>query len=761
MRKGILVVIALLCLGAGVLHAERTVLRGTVKDDQGTPLAGAVVSVVETGLSARSGPDGRFELTADLPAAEARIRVTRTGSQPEERTVRLDGGTLDLEFALAALPALSETVSVTAPRLEVPLKENPAASSVVPAEVLATLPRAVAAEEALQPVPGVKVDNQANGERVHISIRGVGILTERGVRGILVLLDGIPLNDPSGFAPDLFDVDWSTVERVEVLRGPVAFLYGGGSAGGVINIVTRDGAARPIAADLRVTGGSNGFYKAFGEAAGSGKSLNYRVSFSRNAGDGYRDHTAFWANNLYGKMNWEAGGRFRLRVVAAETNFFNQNAEGLNLEWLAQDRRMANPDALTYNEYQQTHRQIVGAIAQVDLAEGHQLTATSFVRHTRYEESVPSSVQHRDLWNPGVLLEYAWRTGGGPVKNRFSAGVDLDGQSIDEYRHPNLGDAVEGPELVADQEIHQSRQGVYLMDQVELGPRWSLLAGLRHDRIHHRLVDNLKFDGLDLSGEATYQKTTGRVGVTYNVWKELDLFASWGQGFLPPATEELLANPDALGGFNRLLLPATSHGEEVGVRGAIPGRLLYDATFFHLDTQGDFERYRVPSRPLETFYANAGDSRRYGLELEGQWFPAEAVTVRAAYTYSHFLYTAYTSNNYPGDLVGNDLPNSPRHMVFAGAEWRFLPHWVLGVSADAQSRAFIDPTNQIWIDGYARLHTRLAYSWATPDWSVEAYFAARNLTGTEYIAFTEPDPDGNSYQPGPEQEFFGGVRVTF
>ncbi len=56
-------------------------------------------------------------------------------------------------------------------------------------------------------MPGVKVDNQADGERVHLSIRGQGILTETGIRRIKVVLDGLPLNDPTGFAPDLFDVD--------------------------------------------------------------------------------------------------------------------------------------------------------------------------------------------------------------------------------------------------------------------------------------------------------------------------------------------------------------------------------------------------------------------------------------------------------------------------------------------------------------------------------------------------------------------------
>ena len=69
-------------------------------------------------------------------------------------------------------------------------------------------------------------------------------MTERGTRGIKALVDGIPLNDPSGFVSDFFDIDWATVHRMEILRGPAAAFYGSGSSGGIINILTNDG-SRP------------------------------------------------------------------------------------------------------------------------------------------------------------------------------------------------------------------------------------------------------------------------------------------------------------------------------------------------------------------------------------------------------------------------------------------------------------------------------------------------------------------------------------
>jgi iron complex outermembrane receptor protein len=211
--------------------------------------------------------------------------------------------------------------------------------------------------------------------------------------------------------------------------------------------------------------------------------------------------------------------------------------------------------------------------------------------------------------------------GHGHLRATLSAGLDLDGQTIDEYRRPNLGDAVEGPETVADQTAHQGRVDPFAMARIEAGSRWAVLVSLRHDRIRNQLEDRLKAGGLDLSGERTFGRTSGRVGVSFAATRGLDLYASWGQGFLPPATEELYANPDALGGFNTSLVPASSSGGEVGARGSFGRQLTYELSVFHLTTKDDFERYRIPGRPLETFYHNAGDTRRRGLETRVEWLP--------------------------------------------------------------------------------------------------------------------------------------------
>lgn len=362
-------------------------------------------------------------------------------------------------------------IVVTALRTTIPLLENPAATTVLDRGSIEAMTRTIAVDEAVRMVPGVKVDNQADGERVHMSIRGQGILSERGLRGIKVLQDGLPLNDPTGFAPDLYDVDWANVRRIEILRGPGASLYGGGATAGVMNIITGpdDGAGVPAG---EIHAGSNGFWKAAVRAGDRVGDVSYHLSASRTKGDGYRVHTAYDATNLYGKADWDAAPGLRLTPILAWTDFFNENAEGLNLGWLAEDRRQANPDATVFNEYQQTRRFTGGVVGSWAPSGSTRLDFNAYLRDTRYREPVPSSVQHRSFTAPGATLQVTHTLVGGGVEHTLGSGTDLQWQSIDEFRHPNLGNAREGPEYLSDQTIDQSGAGVFLFDRVRLGERW-------------------------------------------------------------------------------------------------------------------------------------------------------------------------------------------------------------------------------------------------------------------------------------------------
>jgi iron complex outermembrane receptor protein len=661
-------------------------------------------------------------------------------------------------------------VIITAPRMSMSLKEIPFSASVVTSEVMDNLPRAIAIDEMMKLVPGVKIDNQANGSRIHMSIRGQGILSERGIRGIKILLDNIPINDPTGFAPDLFDIDYNAVDRVEVLRGPAASLYGGSASGGVVNVVTQNGGTRPVSAEAAASFGSNNFWKGFGQFGGNAFDANYRVSFSRTGGNGFRDHTHFWGNNVYGKIAYTPTDFLQITPLVSWTDFYHENPEGVTLDQYRQNIRMANPDAIPFNEFLQTNRSALGLSGYLKINDCNDIQFSGYAKRTLFTEANNRTFNHRTITTPGMSLQYTHHSGDGHAlfRNDISVGTDAQWQTIEERRTDNLH-SVEGVTTRSKEEIAQSGLGVFVIDRVGFGKEWGLMACFRFDGIQNTLTDQLKTP-YDLSGNANFSKATARVGADFSPLPDISFFANWGQGFLPPATEELAQNPDHFGGFNTHLTYATSEGFEVGSRGLV-GRLMgYEVTGFLMTTENDFDRYRItdPLRNQETFYRNVGSSRRVGAEFSGSYSPIQSIRFQVAYTYARYEYTNADPIRVMMDDTtivkyirnGNQLPNSPQHQFYVDVEYSVLPELIIGISAEGLSKWYIDGANidSEAANAYTLMHARIRYRVPLGGMDCELSVSVRNLTDKQFIAFTEPDPGGNAYQAGPRREVFATAR---
>ena len=671
---------------------------------------------------------------------------------------------------------------ITAPRMNIPLKEAPFATSIVGSDIIQDLPKSVAADEPMKLVPGVKVDNQADGERVHMSIRGQGILSEHGIRGIKILLDGIPLNDPTGFASDFFDVDFAGVDRIEVLRGPAASLYGGSAAGGIVNIMTQNSLDKPLYAEAQTSYGTNNFWKGFGEFGGNVDKVNYNISFSRAMSDGYRQHSGFWGNNVYGKATYSPSEGVQITPIFGYAHVYNQNPEGIPLSYYQRDPTLPNDAAIPLNEYIETERTTNGLKGHFAIDDKNEIDALTFVKRTLFFESSNGIFNYRTFVTPGASFEYDY-TMGSPasnLQNRVAVGTDLQWQNIDQHRVDDryFADSAmsqyRADTLMSNEKIKQSAAGVFLVDKLTVDQKLSFFGSLRYDAINNELDDLYLLDG-DQSGSKNFSKVTGRVGAAYSLIPEANLFASWGMGFMPPATEELLINPDTtsagvfLGGFNPHLEPATSQGVEGGSRGTFKNGLTYDITVFYLATDNDFDRYRLTNYPQLTFYKNTGGTHRTGVEFYGRYTPVSELNLQVAYTYSHFTYV----NDSPDRIVmddptivkyikaGNFLPNSPQHQIYVDAEYHVVPRLSLGLGFETLSKSYIDGANLEGeaVPGYTLVHARISCNVQLGPVSCDLSVNGLNLGNIKYVAFSEPDPGGNAYQPGAGKEFFGQLRI--
>lgn len=272
-------------------------LAGVVRDTEGGALVSVTIRVIgEAGspvAEVATDARGSYKVTP-LAAGKYRVEAALSGFEAASRQVVLDDGSsaaLDLSLSPARR---SDSVVVTARRVEESLQEVPIPVAVVSGETL-TKAAAFNVDRLKELVPTVQFYS-SNPRNSSISIRGMGApfgLTNDGIEpGVGLYVDGVFYARPASATLDFIDV-----ERIEVLRGPQGTLFGKNTTAGALNVVARRPSFTPEA-DLELTYGSDDFLQARGALSGRlSETLAGRISFSRTGRDGNlyntvtREHT--------------------------------------------------------------------------------------------------------------------------------------------------------------------------------------------------------------------------------------------------------------------------------------------------------------------------------------------------------------------------------------------------------------------------------------------------------------------------------------
>jgi outer membrane receptor protein involved in Fe transport len=276
MNRRLLFVVLAALLAAGTATAQQSTgsVKGVVKDDLGSPVPGATVSV--TGPASRTGvtgADGSF-LIGNLPPGTYTVAARLSGftSKDQPNVEVAAGSSAEVSFTLSVAP-LSETVVVTGSRSEEKLVDAPATMSVVGSDTLETTP-AQNYGDLLRSVPGLNV-TQTSARDINIVSREASSTLSNSqltlVDGRSVYLDffGLVLWD---FVP----TNPQDIKQIEVVRGPASVVWGANALTGVVNIITKSPREQP-GGNLVLNGG--GFSRDAGSTKGEGMGSTYGGSF--------------------------------------------------------------------------------------------------------------------------------------------------------------------------------------------------------------------------------------------------------------------------------------------------------------------------------------------------------------------------------------------------------------------------------------------------------------------------------------------------
>jgi iron complex outermembrane receptor protein len=685
-----------------------------------------------------------------------------------QEPVRPDTTALDTT-QVRRLPEINVT------RTAEPLQRVPYSVGVVDRAEIQRGQQTVGLDEALNNLPGVVVANRYNFSLdQRISIRGAGSRSNFGVRGLKVLLDGVPQTLPDGQS-QLTNIDFANIDKAEVLRGASSSLYGNAS-GGVVAFSSEPAAPGPFAQRVRIQGGtgqrdSDDFYKWQSWTSGRSGNVSGTLSLSQFKVDGFRQHSAAEFRQLNAALDYGVTGSTlaTLRLSLAD------NPKGENPGALTRTEYLLNPDSAAANNIRRG--------ADKD-AQQHQLALR--LRHfdaagNEYEATVFGLL--RDLANP---LAAPPPTGITPTSGTY-VGIDRAVGGVRVSANRRLGDADQSPKLAAgidlqrmrdDRENLVSEAGVptstVILDQreevTEIGPfaqvlwspsdRWLVSGGARFDWVRFSLADRFIVDGND-SDSRTMSAVSGNVGLSFSFGDQFVPYVNLATAFETPTTTELVNQPDGSGGFNPELGPQRAVNYEVGARGQPVPTVSYSVALF-LGRVSD-AIVQGPEVGGRAFFRNAGKTHNDGAELGVTVSPAAGLTLRGSYTYARYRFTDYQLAE--GTVLdGNRLPGVPEHFWRFGLRTSLPADLFLDADHTLSSSVVADDANTTYVDAWGAGVTNLRLGWNGQSGQVEfaPFLGVNNLWDRRYVgSVTLNGIGGRVLEPAPRRVVYIGTEIGY
>ena len=675
-------------------------------------------------------------------------------------------GSTAMAQAPVANQAPLEEIIVRATMLERTLDRVPAAVSVVGEEDIQDGRQQLALDEALGRVPGLFMQNRYNfAQDLRVSIRGFGARAQFGIRGIKVLVDGIPETLPDGQG-SVDSIDLGATSQIEVIRGPSSSLYGNAS-GGVISLSSEGGRAEPYV-QLRTATGGHGYAKTQFKVGGETDRVNYLVSLSDQELDGYRAQSEYENKLLSGRFEVDLGrDRSFLTIVSVTDQPVSDDPGGLTAAVVPVNPRSAAPLNVQFDAGESLEQQRVGFVYTTPAGDRGTITARNYYVWREFGNLLPTLIQ-------GIVDLDRQFVGGGVSysrdgfwldrPNRFIAGVDFDDQDDERLRYNNVN-GVQGP-LGFDQNEHVTSHGIFLQNELSVSERVQLTFGVRFDEVEFEITDRWLADGRNDSGSKQFDDTSPMVGLVVEINDDLNFYTTYSSAFETPTTTEF-NRPDGFGGFNELLEPQLATNFEVGVRGAIGDSQRYEVALFTIDVEDELVGREIPTSPGRNSFSNAGETSREGLEFSWLASPTDRIQTTVSYTYSDFKFTRFQDNitiATPAGVSrnGNIIPGTSEHVLFAEFAYRAPRGWYAAADALYVDEQFGDNANLVVIPNYTLTNLRFGYDFELDDLTLSPFVGVNNLADEDFTSNVRINAAANRYfEPGPGRNGFAGITLDW
>ncbi len=543
-----------------------------------------------------------------------------------------------------AVPADEAAVIVTADRFHTPALDQPIAVQIITADEIRDS-SATTVAEVLSKLGGVHTRiNFLGVPDSPVDLRGFGIT---GDQNTLILVNGQRLSENELVAARLTSIPLNAIERIEILRGAGAVMYGGGATGGTINIITRSALGAANGGVVSATVGSHDLRDLRASAQAGGARWGFNAQAQHVASDNYRQNNRFEQDAVNGELRFGDAGAF----VAINLGADDQKARlpGARTEaQLASDPRGTS----TPNDYANSRSQRFGVTAEkrfgavtlgVDITQRNKDSRAFFDFGFGFSSMGDSNVDVT-----GISPRLLWTATLGSMQNRLAAGIDWSDWDYTNFITSGFGNR--------DELGSQTNRAFYFRNELALTPTTRLTLGARRENVqqsHEERLTPIPQDRTEHRLSATELALQQDFGMGISVYGRL------GRSFRMANIDE---NRCFFPPCPALLKPQRSADRELGIQWHGPAASLRASVF---EIALDDELY---FNALTFTNMNLSPTRRRGLELEGKTMLADRVDIAGHYTYTT---ARFREGVYGGvDVAGNEVPLVPRHRLGATLGWQ-------------------------------------------------------------------------------------------
>lgn len=675
------------------LFAQSGSIKGTVHSADGKPAAFVTISIKNSQKGAFSGEDGSFTIK-NVKVGQHTLVISYTGAKTLFQTVTVEDDKVStIQIALQETASqLNEVVvegaktrtinkrPISIGKLPVPAMDLPQGIAIIGHEMLENQ-QVQRLSDVVKDINGVYMASMRAGTQETFNARGYGFSSSN------MFKNGARVN--SGVMPEM-----SSLERVEILKGSAAILYGNVAPGAVMNMVTKQPKFN-FGGEVNLRAGSFGLFKPSVDIYGPINSrVAYRVNGTFETADSYRDQVHSKRYYVNPSLLFKLSDRTELLVQGdyLKHDFTPDFGIGsINNTKIADVPR--NTFFGTPWQYAHTQQSTAGVNLKHKFNEGWSLNAmVSYQNYNRdyysteriqadstgkWVRPLNRTYNTEDYYVAQVDINGKFKTGN--VEHNVLAGVDADRYNTVAYSYnqPTTYDTINILDLSKYKQRQDipdasrirsvtspiSRVGVYVQDLVRITPKLNVLAGVRYSYLQNEapVTKDLK-TGAETKGKSKYdQAFSPRVGIVYKVKPNMAFFASYSNSFTPN---------NGIDVDSANLKPSIIDQYEIGMKNDfVKGKLSVNVTAYRIKNNNyaqtaPFQKDGVTPNNNANLKALIGETLSQGVELDINGHPLPGLDVIAGYSYNNITIEG-TSDRTGGSTKGERLVGNPNHTANA------------------------------------------------------------------------------------------------